>query len=196
MTNTLRPVTSILGVTMACFCCASSRGRAQSPGLRAPTAVSVCEVLSKPLAFDGRIVTISGVEEGTDEGLWLAGDCPTHWVTEGQAWPSVIALTMPNVPAPLRIHSVDFKFDIESERRLKLKLESLLAAAPKKCIAFTYTGLFETREDWSRARLTYPDGTSKLAGFGHLGEAPGQLLLKSADDVSLMPNCADRAAGR
>jgi len=38
--------------------------------------------------------------------------------------------------------------------------------------------------------MRYADGTSRYAGFGHLGEAPGQLLLKSEDDVIVTPGCA------
>jgi len=55
---------------------------------------------------------------------------------------------------------------------------------------FTYTGMFETRGDWASAQMRYADGTSRYAGFGHLGEAPGQLLLKSEDDVIVTPGCA------
>jgi hypothetical protein len=182
-----------LGVVLTYLYLPSSGVRAQGPPPETGTALSVCEVLSRPLAFDGRMVTIRGTEEGTDEGAWLVGrDCPGRLVTEGHVWPSVIALTMPDVPVALRVHSVDFEFDFGSEDRAERRLQ-LLAPAPKECLAFTYTGLFETRRDWSRAKLVYPNGTWKFAGFGHLGEAPAQILLKSADDVSLLPGCAKAA---
>jgi hypothetical protein len=46
-------------------------------------------------------------------------------------------------------------------------------------IAWTYTGLFETRKEWSKT----------MNGFGHLNEAPGELIIKSEEDVAPVPNC-------
>jgi len=56
-------------------------------------------------------------------------------------------------------------------------------------MTFTYTGLFETRPDWSSAKLHYANGSWRYVGFGHLGEAPGQRLLRSEDDVTVTPGC-------
>jgi len=152
--------------------------------------VTVCEALSAPLKYNGHVVTIRGRVDSTDEGTWLVGDgCPGIFVTAGYAWPSVISVAMPTIPAPLRIHQVNFKFDWESRRKVEAKSEELQKSAPPRCLEFTYSGLFETRVDWSDAKLRYTNGTWKYAGFGHLGDAPAQLLLKSEDDVAVVPDC-------
>jgi hypothetical protein len=154
--------------------------------------VSVCEILSQPLNYDGRLITIRSRIEGTTEGTWFVDDsCPGIFATEGHAWPSEIALAMPGLPSQLQLHTIDFKFDFESERRVQSMSRRLRRRYPPSCLLYTYTGLFETRRDWSRAKLSYADGTSKLAGFGHLGEAPGQLILKSAVHVVVNAKCAE-----
>jgi hypothetical protein len=156
-------------------------------------ALTVCGVLSAPLKYDGRIVQIRGRLEGTSEGAWLAGDtCPGVFVTEGQVWPSHLFLGAPDMPAPLRLHHVDFSYDFDSERRTMAKASALLKSVPARCLVFTYTGMFETRADWSRAKAVRPDGTWKYLGFGHLNGSPGQLLVKSEDDVEAVPSCVGR----
>lgn len=172
-------------ITLLAFWACAGISSAQTPH-----ALTVCEVLSAPLRYNGRLITIRARVDGTDEGAWLVGNgCPNVLVTAEHVWPSEIFLAMPTLPAPLRIHQVNFKFDWDSQRKMEAKSEELKKSIPPECLAFTYTGLFETREDWSRAKLNYANGTSKYAGFGHLGEAPAQLLLRSADDVEAVPDC-------
>ena len=164
---------------------------AQGVQPEAPKIVTVCDILSKPLQFNGRMVTIRSRVEGTDEGGWLTGnDCPGALVTDQHTWPSEIALV---AWAGLHHPPVDFGFDADSERRANARYKELRTRAPDRCIVWTYTGLFETRTNWSESIAVYADGTSKLIGFGHGGEAPGQLIIKSVDDVSIIPNCS---AGR
>jgi hypothetical protein len=96
----------------------------------------------------------------------------------------------PPLPALLRLHEVDFSFDQRSERRVHAKYRRLLRQhAPESCMVFTFTGMFETRRDWYTTRLVYPDGSWKYAGFGHLGGAPGRLVMRSEDNVELEPGC-------
>jgi hypothetical protein len=160
----------------------------------APSRVlTVCEVLSAPLKYDGRIVTMRGRVSGTNEGVWLMGDdCPGVFVTEGFVWKSSIALSMPTIPAPLRLHQVDFEYDWDSGSRTNAKAAALRKSVPDRCLMVIYTGMFETRVDWSAAKLVYRDGSWKYAGFGHQGGSPGQLLLKSEDDVEAVPGCTDK----
>ncbi|MGD0047684.1 MAG: hypothetical protein ABSE42_11765 [Bryobacteraceae bacterium] len=160
-----------------------------------PRVLTVCEVLSAALKYDGRVVKIRGRVEGTSEGAWLIGDdCPGVFVAEGHVWGSNISLEMPTMPAPLRLHQVDFKYDWDSESRTEAKYSALEKSVPHDCLAFTYTGMFETRTDWSHAKAVYPNGTWKYIGFGHLGGSPGQLLLKSEDDVEAVPGCTDKSS--
>jgi hypothetical protein len=156
--------------------------------------VTVCQILTDPLHYDGRLVKVSGRFTGTNEGSWIVGDgCLGVLVTEGHVWPSEIALTNPAAPPPQRLHAVDFQLDSESGRKAQKQYKRLQGAVSEECIRVSITGMFETRKDWSNAMMRYPDGTSKLAGFGHLGEAPGQLLVKSQDEVTRVPSCSGKA---
>jgi hypothetical protein len=166
-----------------------SLGQTQ-PQRTATPVLNVCDVLSTPLKYNGHVIVIRGRVDGTDEGAWLLGDhCSGISTTGDYTWRSIIYLAMPTIAAPLRVHQVNFSFDWESRRRAQLKYQKLRKSVPVACVEFTYSGLFETREDWPRHKLVYPNGVWKYAGFGHLGEAPGQLLLKSEDDVTVLPDC-------
>jgi hypothetical protein len=163
----------------------------------APPTLTVCDILNTPLRYDGQLVRIRGSIGATDEGSWFVDEsCAGILVTEGHVWPSQIALVMPDIRFELRLHSVDFQFDWESERRIEPKYAQLRRTVSDECLSWTYTGLFETRRDWSKAKLIYPNGTWRLIGFGHLSESPGQLLLKSEDDVAAIPKCEAKGGGK
>jgi hypothetical protein len=160
----------------------------------AERALTVCEVLAHAAQYDGKLIQIRARTEGTDEGWWFVGDgCDGVFVTEGQIWPSAIAMgSAPEPHAPRSatyVHAVDFEFDFGSLSILQRKIELLRKNVPAGCLEVIYTGMFETRSDWSKAKWIYPDGHSKFLGFGHLGEAPGQLVPKSGDDVRAIPGC-------
>ena len=57
--------------------------------------------------------------------------------------PRAIFLSTPSLPG--HIHSPDFTYDVESERRMLAKADALAKSAPLRCLLATYTGLFETR---------------------------------------------------
>jgi hypothetical protein len=181
--NSIRLLLAIAGASL-------SLAQTQTPRAAASHVLTVCDVLSAPLKHNGHVITIRGRVEGTDEGAWLVGGgCPGVFTTGEYVWTSAIYLAMPTIAAPLRVHPVNFKFDWESRRKTDAKYEELRRSAPAECLEFTYSGLFDTREEWAGAKLVYPNGTWKYAGFGHLGDAPGQLLLKSEDDVTVVPDC-------
>jgi hypothetical protein len=148
----------------------------------APRTLTVCEVLSKPLSYDGELVRVRGEIVGTDEGTWFKGEeCPGVMVTEGYVWPSFISIGSPG--RPFQLHPVNFEYDFSSVQRLTPRYKKLRRRLPDRCIAWTYTGMFETRKVWSKSINGNP------LGFGHLGGAPGELIMKSADDVAPVPNC-------
>jgi hypothetical protein len=171
-------------------------GNAQTAYQEPPAtkAVSVCDVLAHPLEFDGRIITLRDKVASSDEGSWLYSDkCPGIFVTYAHVWPSAISLQLPTIPPEMRLHSPKFNYDWQSSKTAAAKRTRLLKTGPSQCLVFTYTGLFETRRDWSAAKKVYPNGTSTMIGFGHLNGSPGQLLMKSDDDVSLDADCARKA---
>jgi hypothetical protein len=150
--------------------------------------VTVCEALLHAPHYDGKIVRIKGQVVATDEGAGFVGDCPGVFVTDGKMWPSAIAWTNPS-ESFFVLHPVTFTFDMASRQRLQKKWEQLRKRLPDRCIAVTYTGMFES---WSKdkASKTDPKGhVYQIPGFGHLNAAPAQLVLKSADDVTAIPTC-------
>jgi len=162
-----------------------------------PHIVSVCQVLAEPLQYDGKLITLRGTMRGTDEGTWFFGeDCPGVLVTDGHIWPSEISVDFPYPGSPTQLHQVDFQFDFQSERRTSAKYRKVARRAPENCVLFTYTGLFETRRDWSRYKFTNRDGKIQYSGFGHLSGVPGQLITKSHDDVSVIPGCRTNRPGK
>ena len=157
-----------------------------------PPTVTVCDLLSQPLKYDGTFVRIQGRLTGTDEGTWFASDkCPSVFVTNKYRWPSVIWFSTPSMPNPNGQHAIDFQFDAESEARVEAKYRALKPRVPPKCVIWTYMGLFETRRDWSEPRAIGVDGNP--LGFGHQGGAPGQLIAKKALNVAAVPGCTAKA---
>jgi len=162
-----------------------------APAAADPPVITVCDALRAGSFYDGRMVRIRGRIDGTTEGTWLVGDdCPGVLVTDQHLWPSWVWLAQPGWP--LVLHPIDFKFDKLSGLHFRRAYRRLAKRTPDRCILSTVTGLFETRTDWLGQKLTYRNGASKYAGFGHLGEAPAQLILRSEDSVEVIPGCAAR----
>lgn len=88
--------------------------------------VTVCDILSQPLQYDGKMVRLRSRMGGTDEGSWFIGDeCPGIFVTGKYVWPSVIWFATPADPGPNHIRPIDFEFDSESESRIDAKYKAL-----------------------------------------------------------------------
>jgi hypothetical protein len=157
--------------------------------------LTVCEALSDRANYDGKMVRIRDRIIGTEEGTSFSSEsCPGILVTDGKVWPSAITWTMPKQKEQI-LHPVNFDFDWASFERLKAKWETLRDKAGEACVALTYTGMFEV---WSKnkARKPYKDGWVEIPGFGHMGGAGAQLVLKSADDVSIITGCQRRRQAR
>lgn len=152
--------------------------------------LTVCEILSQRMHYDGKLVSIRARIHSTDEGVWLDGkNCPGLITTDEYVWPSMISIQTAD---PETNRSIDFTSSYEGFRKLRPKLLRLGRQAPESCIIWTYTGVFETRATY--VKVNYPNGSSSYIGFGHLGSAPAQLLWKTVDDVNVDPNCDPGAA--
>jgi hypothetical protein len=150
--------------------------------------LTVCEALSHASQYDGKLVLTSDRVSGTDEYTAFQGEgCPAVLITDGKVWPSVIVWTMPEDSQAI-IHRVNFKFDTASQKRLETKWQQMKGTADSKCVALTYTGMFKV---WSKAKARKPvrGGWIEFSGFGHLNGSGAQLILTSADDVSIIPDC-------
>jgi hypothetical protein len=152
-----------------------------------PEKATVCDVLRDPLKYDGRMILLEGDLYATDEGGWMAASaCPARFVTGGHVWPNSISLQWDPYDKH-NLHQVGFIYDEASERRALAKADSLKRKYPGKRLRWIYEGLLETRRDWAAFLARYPNGTSQYIGFGHLGEAPAQLIVKAINDVSVIP---------
>lgn len=55
--------------------------------------LSACDVLENdPVVLNGRVISVRGIYEGTDDGAWLGGDCRKRLVTDGVSWPNIISI--------------------------------------------------------------------------------------------------------
>lgn len=149
--------------------------------------VTVCEVLADPLKYNGKMILLEGEINGTDEGGWLtASDCQTPFATGGHIWPNSVFL-QGNLTDKHNLHKVDFAYDDAFKARALSKAKTLEKKYPGKKLHWTYEGLLETRTDWESFVARYPNGKSRYLGFGHLSEAPAQLIVKAIHDVSATP---------
>lgn len=155
-------------------------------GASIPEKVTVCEVLANPLKYNGKLILLEGEIYGTDEGGWLtATTCATPFTTGEHVWPNSIFLQDPGDKHTL--HKVDFTYDYVAEKKFFAISDRLEKQNPGRKLRWVYEGLLETRTDWQSFHARYPNGTSRYIGFGHLGEAPAQLIVKAIHDVSPGP---------
>jgi len=137
--------------------------------------LTVCDVLSPdPTRFNGKWIALRGYLEGTDEGVWLAGECATHLVTKGLTWGNYISIWV-----------------VESDRsatrsweRLQKRLQRLHADGTKTRVWVTLGGRLETRATMDDAVVQMPYGLMR-AGFGHMGASPAELDVVSVRDISV-----------
>ena len=184
-----RLVVLALCVSYVCLSAQALRNKDEDSNRADVPTLTVCQALAHASEYDGKMVRIRDRVLATDEGTSFFGqECPGIFTSSGKVWPSVVAWTMPTESGFI-FHSVNFRFDWESGKRVDKEWERLRKQFPDRCIAVTYTGMFES---WSpdKARKTYTNGTTvEIPGFGHLNGAPAQLILQSANDVSAIPNC-------
>src|ERR1700679_3073240 len=72
-------------------------GQSKTPVESQVPILTVCEILSQRMDYNGKLVSIRATIHSTDEGVWLDGkNCP-GLVTGGEyAWPSMITAQTPD----------------------------------------------------------------------------------------------------
>jgi hypothetical protein len=150
-----------------------------------PKDVSVCDLLAKMSEWNGQMVRFDAkIEKGTGEqGPWInALDCPTKIKVGEVEFPNGLELTDPD--SPNRLHEVTFERDLES----RVEFRALLSRVDRKTeyIRGTVVGVFETQTPISRLvgfSKAWPKGFP--LGFGHLGAAPAQILIKTTTNIRI-----------
>jgi hypothetical protein len=164
-----------------CLAGIAQAGQDRESEVSSASAVTVCDVLARPQAFNGTLVRIRGVWNATDESsLLVANDCGRITISKNRRWPFALSLEAPQ-PNREYLHAIKFEFDWQSLNNLQPKYLELKKRAPVRCIQWVFTGLFETVLD--------EKGDLGDVGFGHLGAAPGRLLIRTAAAVFIEPGC-------
>jgi hypothetical protein len=149
-----------------------------------PKVVSVCDVLRHPKLYDHKLVAIRGIEIATGEGVWLkALDCDNAFVTNGYVWPSTIWIDISDSDrAAAGVQGPELA---SSNKRIDEDLKKRGFDSKKDRLVITYVGLFEAYDD--TAQEFHPDSRSTRAnGFGHLNDAPAQIIVKDVKDAVIV----------
>jgi hypothetical protein len=127
------------------------------------------------MKYNGQLVTIQGVSQGTDEGWWIGAGktCSTLLITHGYTWPSIIWVESVSGPQQ-HTHHADFQTDLQAVNKADQEVRRAHIDPRSDLVWLTFTGIFETRE-FTEGNV----GKSRAFGFGHLNSAPGQFLLKT-----------------
>jgi hypothetical protein len=185
--------------------------QAGTPQAGAPVDTTVCDVVKKPEAFDGKIVRIKGtVIAGFDEfvitdaadpncgftvnAIWLAYPAGT----KGKAGPAAMVVVQPaknftgTVAPPTR---AAVTLDKAGDRGKDFKqFDSLLAQKHEKgadmclgCTRYEVTATLVGRLDSVADATLKRDASGKIVGFGGFGNMnayPARLVLESVSDVT------------
>jgi hypothetical protein len=146
-----------------------------------PETITVCDALRDPLQYNGKIVALRGYLVSTDEGSWLNGDCKERLKTTSDLeWPNAVWVGGPRSAA---IHNLTFERDERAMEQVRKQIAQAAKGLERYRIWVTYIGLFETWTNIKAAVYLDKSGSPRLAGFGHLGSAPAQLFIKTAEDA-------------
>lgn len=182
-------------------------GQAGAPQAGAPVDTTVCDVVKKPEAFDGKIVRIKGtvfagfdefaIKDATDpncgftvNAIWL--DYPAG--TKGKAGPAALLQIQParnftgTIAPPARAavtleKSKDFK-QFDSLLAQKHEMGAVMCLG---CTRYEVTATLVGRLDSVADPTLKRDAAGKIVGFGGFGNMnayPARLVLESVSDVT------------
>ncbi len=184
------------------FCAAACILQAQAAVQ--PVDTTVCDVLSHPQSFDGKIVRIKGtVQAGFDQFIIMGDDCGQQvngiWLSypqgsKGKAGPAAVVELQP-------AHNFSGKFQPEQRQPVKLlkdknfkHFDSLLSHSHKQntglclgCMRYEVTATLVGRLDGVEDASLKRDASGKIIGFGGFGNLnayPARLVLESVSDIT------------
>ncbi len=149
-------------------------------GAEETTAVSVCDLLANPVRWEGKIIEVRAPIEAVQD-YWVTGEaCSARIVVKGTTFFAGFVLR-DNTSKSLTRKQVDFRWDSASVEQLNAAL--LEAETTKSHVRATVVGMFETVVPLDR--LIDEHAPFKFRGFGHMGGAPGQILVKTVKDIRI-----------
>lgn len=135
--------------------------------------LSVCDVLTDDFTkLNGRRLSVRGLIGGTDEGIWLTGDCRSEIVAGGLRWSKHLWIEFGGQD----------KRAVRSWTAMLQKMRAAGADWTRDRIWATIIGPLETRGSMYDMVTQGPDGPRR-AGFGHMGGAPAAMEVVEVRDV-------------
>jgi hypothetical protein len=142
--------------------------------------VDLCELLKGMERWDGQVVRVTGILklsgpiDGSDR--LAPQSCDAQVRVKGYTFPNDLALNL-NPQSKTALHKVDYEWDERSRRRYSGAINRI--DRDRQYIQLTVVGLFETRIPMTL--LVNNKGT--LLGFGHMGASPGQILIRTIEEI-------------
>jgi len=141
--------------------------------------LTVCEALRDRGVYSNRTVIIVGRSSGTDEGSWLNENCGLRLLIAERVYPVAISTSYspsqslpPIAPPPKKPKG--FRWD---KRRLQQVLEAVKKTTRLEYHTESYAAVYGRLESEVPRKLELGDGRTLIFnGYGHLGEAPAQLI--------------------
>lgn len=149
--------------------------------------IPLCDLLTNPLEYDGRLISIRGVWEGSSEGSWIeaGAPCKKPFTSYGYTWPQIVWVQ--TADSPQRIHAVDFHTDQRAFQRIDDQVRKMAVDTKLSRLLVTFVGVFETRDYKPSDIGSDGQGGRRAYGFGHLNAAPAQLLVKTVGNLVIEP---------
>jgi hypothetical protein len=141
--------------------------------------VTICDVLQDPAKWNGKMVEVAGPIM-TAQNLWVMGRCDRALEVKGSKFLTGFVLEYPS-NKKLISHKVEFDWDEESKSELYVLTEE--AMRTNRTVFATVVGMFETRIPVDS--LIDANAPYKYRGFGHMGEAPGQIIVKTVKGMRI-----------
>jgi hypothetical protein len=161
---------AVVSAIVALWACSNAQVRGTRSAVTQALPITVCDLFKSPLAYRGKIVSITGVYWGG-----LRQSCVEPFVTAGHAWPSAINLTDSQAAAQ-RGNPVPFETDYRSWDELDKTVIREAKAGLRGAIWVKMTG---------QLRTLLGDDRSVVGGYGHLGVFPAELVVERVSDIEI-----------
>jgi hypothetical protein len=137
--------------------------------------LNICDVISNdPTKLNGKVIKVRGLLGGTDEGIWLVGECKTHLVTKGLTWGNDLSVYVDESDEAVA----------RSWEKLGQQLRQLHADTRRDRVWVTNIGRLETRASMDDEVVKTEHGLVRV-GFGHMSGSPAEINVISVEDVKL-----------
>jgi hypothetical protein len=173
----LRPVILVLASFLSLALNAQAAENKKAP-------LSVCEVIAHKGEYNRRMIAVRGAVKGGGHGAWLTAtpECTYRLVTKGVEWANIIFLAYPDNQSKIESYHASFPVDWRAIRQAEEEAQRQGFNPDTDYTTETYIGLFLTYPNLENRVSPGVPGALRL-GFGPLGEAPAQLLIKTVRDL-------------